>query len=86
MFASNAFGNISRACRFFVPESVSQISSCVPPNTRETQLAFGDLLKFRLSDKYKHPLHRALFALYPRWLVRTLGDRFGLCLFVEATK
>jgi ubiquinone/menaquinone biosynthesis C-methylase UbiE len=51
-----------------------------------TQLAFGDLLKFRLSDKYKHPLHRALFTLYPRWLVRTLGDRFGLCLFVEATK
>lgn len=51
-----------------------------------TQLAFGDLLKFRLSDKYKHPLHKALFALYPRWLVRALGDRFGLCLFIEAVK
>ncbi len=51
-----------------------------------TQLAFGDLLKFRLSSKYEHPLHRALFALYPRRLVQFLGDRFGLCLFIEATK
>ncbi len=51
-----------------------------------TQLAFGDLLKFRPSEKYQGPLHRALFALYPRWLVRALGDRYGLCLFVEAVK
>lgn len=51
-----------------------------------TQLAFGDLLKFRLSDKYRSPLHRALFKLYPRPLVEALGDRFGTCLMVEAVK
>jgi SAM-dependent methyltransferase len=51
-----------------------------------TQLAFGDLLKFRPSEKYQSPLHRALFKLYPRPLVAALGDRFGTCLMIEAVK
>jgi SAM-dependent methyltransferase len=51
-----------------------------------TQLAFGDLLKFRPSGKYQSAVHRALFALYPRPLVRALGDRFGTCLMIEAVK
>lgn len=51
-----------------------------------TQLAFGDLLKFRASSKYQGALHRVAFALYPRRLVEALGDRFGTCLFIEATK
>jgi len=51
-----------------------------------TQLAFGDLLKFRPSEKYQSGLHRALFKLYPRPLVAALGDRFGTCLMIEAVK
>lgn len=51
-----------------------------------TQLAFGDLLKFRPSAKYQTGLHAAAFKLYPRWLVGALGDRFGTCLFIEAVK
>ena len=32
------------------------------------------------------PIYRLFSALYPRWLVRVLGDRFGLNLMIEARK
>ena len=51
-----------------------------------TRLNPGDLLLIRLGEKYQHPLHRLLYRVYPRWLVRLLGDRFGLNLLIEARK
>lgn len=52
----------------------------------DTRLNPGDLLQIRPSEKYQHPVHRLLFRIYPRWLVRLLGDRFGLNLLIEAHK
>jgi hypothetical protein len=49
-----------------------------------TRLNPGDLLLIRPSEKYDRPLHRLIFRIYPRWLVRWLGDYFGLNLLIEA--
>jgi SAM-dependent methyltransferase len=51
-----------------------------------TRLNPGDLLLIQPSAKYDHPLYRLLFRVYPRWLVRWLGDRFGLNLLIEARR
>lgn len=51
-----------------------------------TQLGHGDLLLMRPSDKYRSGLHSLLWKVYPRPLVRLLGDRFGLGLMIEAVK
>lgn len=50
-----------------------------------TQRAGGDLL--RLSPgKEARWTYRMFSALYPRWLVRLTGDRFGFFLLIEAVK
>jgi ubiquinone/menaquinone biosynthesis C-methylase UbiE len=51
-----------------------------------TVLGPGDLLLIKPSWKYKNPAWKLVWALYPRWLVRMLGDRFGLYLLIEARK
>jgi ubiquinone/menaquinone biosynthesis C-methylase UbiE len=51
-----------------------------------TQLSHGDLLMMRPSEKYGSRLYRFLWRIYPRWLVRLLGNRFGTGLMVEAVK
>lgn len=52
----------------------------------ETKLCAGDLLKIQPSQKYQSRLYRMLWKFYPRWLVKTLGNRFGLELLIEAKK
>jgi ubiquinone/menaquinone biosynthesis C-methylase UbiE len=52
----------------------------------ETQLSHGDLLQIRPGPKYSSGAYRLLWRLYPRWLVRTLGHRFGTNLVIEARK
>ena len=51
-----------------------------------THLGPGDLLNLKLSAKYDTALGWLTMALYPRWLVRLLGHRFGLNLMIEARK
>jgi len=51
-----------------------------------TRLNPGDLLLIRPSAKYDRPLLRLLIRIYPRWLVRRLGDCFGLNLLIEARR
>ncbi len=51
-----------------------------------TQLSHGDLLLMRPGEKYGGTLHRLLWRLYPRWLVRRTGNVFGTNLFIEAVK
>jgi SAM-dependent methyltransferase len=51
-----------------------------------SQLGNGDLLLMRPSEKYRRWYHRAAWKLYPRPLVRAMGDRLGTLLLVEATK
>lgn len=52
----------------------------------ETRLGPGDLLEIMPSQRYQGRLYRAIWKLYPRWLVRLLGDRFGLYLLLTAVK
>ena len=50
------------------------------------KLGAGDLLAIKLSEKYKGVVNRLFQRLYPRWLVRFFGDRFGVHLLVRAKK
>lgn len=54
--------------------------------TSRTKLGPGDLLMIKPSKKYRHPLYKLVWALYPRWLINKIGDRFGLYLCMEARK
>jgi ubiquinone/menaquinone biosynthesis C-methylase UbiE len=51
-----------------------------------TQLGPGDLLTIKPSGRYQSLPARVIWKTYPRWLVRLLGDRFGLGLLVEARR
>ncbi len=46
----------------------------------------SDLLTITLSSKYRSAVYSAARALYPRWLVKRMGHRYGLLLFIEAKK
>jgi SAM-dependent methyltransferase len=50
------------------------------------QLSHADLLLHAPSTKYRSPRHALAWKLYPRWLVRALGDDLGTCLLIEAVK
>lgn len=51
-----------------------------------TRLGPGDLLSGEPSREYRTGRLRWAWKLYPRWLVRLLGDRYGLYLLMEAVK
>jgi ubiquinone/menaquinone biosynthesis C-methylase UbiE len=51
-----------------------------------TKLGPGDLLTIKASKRYQGLAYRLIWTLYPRWLVRLLGDRFGLYLLIMAQK
>ncbi len=70
---------IEEAKRLF--ENAGFLISKVTP-----KLGPGDLLDIKLSKKYESPIFKILQRLYPRWLVRLLGDQFGLNLLIEARK
>jgi len=50
------------------------------------KLSPGDLLTINPSGKYQSSFFRVIWRIYPRWLVRSLGDRMGLGLLISATK
>lgn len=52
----------------------------------ETRLAPGDLMNFEPSERHRGRAFKLVRRLYPRPLVRALGDRFGLHLLIEARK
>ncbi len=51
-----------------------------------TRLGPGDLLMIKPSKRYEGGLVRLAWALYPRPLIRLIGDRFGLYLLIEGRK
>ena len=51
-----------------------------------SKLGPGDLLTIKPSSRYQSLAARVIWKIYPRWLIRLLGDRFGLGLLVEARK
>lgn len=50
------------------------------------KLGPGDLLTVQPSKKYQNPIFKIIWKLYPRRLVKILGDKYGLSLLIEATK
>ena len=52
----------------------------------ESRLCAGDFLNIVPSARYRGWPYRMAWRLYPRWLVRLLGDRFGLNLLIRAAK
>lgn len=58
----------------------------VIPHAMHLRLGPGDLLRIKPSPRYSHPIYSLFRRLYPRWLVRMLGDRFGLQLIIRAKK
>jgi ubiquinone/menaquinone biosynthesis C-methylase UbiE len=51
-----------------------------------SRLGPGDLLQIKASRRYQGFFARLAWAVYPRLLVRLLGDRFGLYLLIEGKK
>jgi ubiquinone/menaquinone biosynthesis C-methylase UbiE len=54
--------------------------------TAWAKLGPGDLLTIKPSVKYRAQIYRLAWRLYPRWVVRLIGDRYGLGLLIEAKK
>jgi len=46
----------------------------------------GDLLLNQPSTKFQAPVYRVIWKLFPRWILRRLGRRWGLFLLVTASK
>lgn len=51
-----------------------------------TKLSLGDMLTLKLSKKYQSPVYKVISALYPRWLVRLMGDKYGMNLMMVGVK
>jgi SAM-dependent methyltransferase len=51
-----------------------------------TRLGPGDLLTIKPSDRYRGRGYQLVWKLYPRPLVRALGNRFGMNLMITARK
>jgi len=51
-----------------------------------TQLSHGDLLQMRPGPRYGRGLYPLLWRLYPRAVLKRVGNRLGTGLFVEAVK
>ena len=52
----------------------------------KTKLSPGDLLTIKPSKKYQNQFYKLVWKLYPRWLVRILGERYRLTLLISANK
>jgi ubiquinone/menaquinone biosynthesis C-methylase UbiE len=52
----------------------------------DTALGPGDLLTIKPSAKYDSSTMRVLWKIYPRWLVRLLGKRFGILMMISAKR
>src|SRR5262245_48349096 len=51
-----------------------------------TKLGLGDLLTLKLSKKYDSKVYKFISVVYPCWLVRLMGDRYGLNLMMVDVK
>ena len=52
----------------------------------KTRLSPSDLLLIKPSKKYQQSIYKIVWKLYPRWIVRIFGDRYGLALLISAKK
>jgi hypothetical protein len=50
------------------------------------KLSPGDLLTIKARSQYQGFIYKVIWKIYPRWLVKLLGDRWGGCMLIEAKK
>lgn len=68
-------------------EAQQRLSNANLTNVRtSTRLCPGDLLTMMPSERYQARMYRLAWRLYPRWLIRLFGHRFGLQLLITARK
>ena len=51
-----------------------------------TKLGPGDLLTIKPRKKYDSVFFKVIWRVYPRWLIRLMGNRLGLELLITAAK
>lgn len=72
---------------YTLEEAEKMLSACgFKKITLKSKLGPGDLLTIKPSKRYEGLFFKLIWKIYPRWLVRLLGDRFGLGLMIEASK
>lgn len=72
---------------YTTPEAKSFITEIGFSNLNlDTKLGPGDLLTIKPSEKYQSSIYKMVWRVYPRFLVRLLGNRLGLYLLITATK
>jgi hypothetical protein len=52
----------------------------------DPQLGPADTLEVMPSSKYQGAFYRLVWTLWPRWLIRLIGNRMGLYWLVEVRK
>lgn len=76
----------SPGTKAFTVGEASQLFGSFTTVTAKPKLGPGDLLAIKPSAKYSSTVIQLAWRVYPRWLVRLIGDRFGLGLLVHAVK
>lgn len=78
----------SPGTKSYTPREASALlrASGLKPIWLSPRLSPADLLTSMPSAKYAAGPYQAIWRLYPRWLVRALGDRFGTHLLFRATR
>jgi ubiquinone/menaquinone biosynthesis C-methylase UbiE len=71
---------------FTIKEAQTLCSPFSSIRQMRTQLGLGDLLTMKLSSKYSDPLSKLFYRMYPRSLIRLLGQNWGGYLLIECQK
>jgi hypothetical protein len=76
----------SPGTKAYTPAEARELFSSFSQTEIRTQLSHGDLLLLGPYQKHRKWYHKLAFALYPRWAIRLIGNRFGMAMLIEAVK
>jgi hypothetical protein len=75
----------SPGTKVFTVEEARELFTAFRSVSVRSKLGAGDLLTMKPSAKYQSRLARLAWAIYPRWVIKRVGDRYGLGLLITAT-
>ncbi len=76
----------SPGTKSFTEAEVKSMMSAFENVTLRHVLSPGDLLMNRPSQRFQSSVYRLCWKIYPRWLVRRIGESWGLFLLISGTK
>jgi hypothetical protein len=86
-FYSVTFDHLeSPGTKTYSDEETRRLFSRFTDATLERRLSPGDLLFNAPSERFRGSVYKLAWGLYPRRLVRAIGDRFGLFVLIRARK